>query len=269
MPQCPHCKTAYELGQQYCQVCESYLAHPEEGDTFCPQCGIRVGPRQEVCHKCDAALAPAGAPPPPEAEPAPTPPPPRPEPPPAAPPPQKLPTWVTGLLAGAGVIIIILLIMLVSRGTAPPPPPAPPPAVEGKPLPPAPPVAVAPERPAPEASLPDQLAKVLNNLKEAQLKKDIYLYMSCYSYVYPELDQKRSDALKYWEHYNFNNLVFSLAGIQPLGPDNALAEVTWEMQVQNRRTQALDNLTQVFKVAFAKELGQWRIRSLEEVAKER
>jgi hypothetical protein len=65
MPQCPTCKAQYEIGQRYCETCESYLLNPEEGDYFCPQCGIRVAPQQEVCHKCNAALgdtAPAAGP---------------------------------------------------------------------------------------------------------------------------------------------------------------------------------------------------------------
>ena len=56
MPQCPHCQTEYDKGQRYCSVCGSFLLHPEEGDTFCPQCGVRVSPRQEFCHECDAPL---------------------------------------------------------------------------------------------------------------------------------------------------------------------------------------------------------------------
>ena len=56
MPQCPHCQTEYDQGQRYCSVCGSFLLHPEEGDTFCPQCGVRVSSRQEFCHECDAPL---------------------------------------------------------------------------------------------------------------------------------------------------------------------------------------------------------------------
>ena len=56
MPQCPHCQAPYEVGQRYCSTCGSFLLHPEEGDTFCPQCGVRVSPRQEFCHECDAPL---------------------------------------------------------------------------------------------------------------------------------------------------------------------------------------------------------------------
>ena len=63
MPQCPICNAAVWVGERYCSTCDSYLPNPEEEDHFCPQCGIRVAPQQEICHKCNAALPEmAGAP---------------------------------------------------------------------------------------------------------------------------------------------------------------------------------------------------------------
>src|SRR5512135_2988160 len=105
MPQCPHCQAPYDKGQRYCSVCGSFLLHPEEGDTFCPQCGVRVSPRQEFCHECDAPMQ-TGAPgkvsgsagQASAAEPATPPPGPTPGPPPTA----GLSPWVIGSLAVAG-----------------------------------------------------------------------------------------------------------------------------------------------------------------------
>ena len=57
MSQCPICNAATWIGQRYCSTCDSYLPNPEEEDHFCPQCSIRVGPQQELCHKCNARLA--------------------------------------------------------------------------------------------------------------------------------------------------------------------------------------------------------------------
>jgi hypothetical protein len=274
MPQCPHCQKPYEVGQRYCSTCGSFLMHPEEGDTFCPQCGVRVSPRQEFCHECDAplkgaqaaleALAPA-----PESEA------PAPEAAPAKVPSTGLPSWLIGVLAGAGVLIIILLILLFTRGTSTPPAPVPAPKVEAPaPAPAAP--AVAPsqpatpapaEAPAPpaEANLKEQLQKELSILREAQLRKDIVQFMSTYSLTYPELDDKRASTLKSWERYDFTNLVFTVDKIQSIDPDNAIAWVTWYIDTKNRRTQELSSSSQTYQVRFAKELGKWRIRSLEEV----
>jgi len=270
MPQCPHCQIPYEVGQRYCSTCGSFLLHPEQGDTFCPQCGVRVSPRQEFCHECDAPLkgAPAvlaalGAEPEPAA--------PAPESAPAKGPPAGIPSWLMGLLVGAGIVAVILLILLFTRGTSTPPAPAPAPKVEAPAL--APPAVTAapsqPATPAPappaEADLKGQLQKELSVLREAQLRKDIVQFMSVYSLTYPELDNKRASALKYWEGYDFTNLVFTVDKIQPIDPDNAIAWVTWYMDTKNRRTQNLSSSSQAFQVRFAKEMGKWRIRSLEEV----
>jgi type IV secretory pathway VirB10-like protein len=278
MPECPNCHTPYEEGQRYCNNCGSFLLHREKGDTFCPQCGVRVSPLQEYCHECNAplvssqtALEAEGAKP--EAE--------VPQETPAAPvkPPSPVagtPNWLLALLAGAGIVIIILLILLFTRGTSTPPVPPPAPQAEAPapaPAPPAPaataPAAPAPATPAPAAVTPDQLkeqlTKVLSTLREAQLNRDIIQFMSAYSFTYPELDEKRASTLNAWENYDFTNLVFTIDKVQPVDADNAIAWVTWYIDTKNRKTHELANSTQTYKVRFAKELGKWRIRSLEEV----
>jgi len=267
MPLCPHCQTPYEAGQRYCSTCGSFLLHPEEGDTFCPQCGVRVSPRQEFCHECDAplkgalaateALGPAEEPlVPPEVPPV------RPGP---SPPPAGTPSWLMALLIGSGIVIIILLILLFTRGTPPPaPPPAPKAAVPAPQAPAAVPQAAKPA-PVPAANLTEQVKDVLASLRDAQLHKNIIQFMNAFSLTYPELDTKRSDTLTAWENYDFTNLAFKLGKVQLLDPNNATAEVTWYIDVRNRRTQELSSYTQTYQVRFAKELGKWRIRSLEEV----
>ena len=272
MPQCPHCQAPYEAGQRYCSTCGSFLLHPEQGDTFCPQCGVRVSPRQEFCHECDAPLkgdqsAPetlgtaSGA----ETH--------APEALPAKIPPSGMSSRLTGVLVGAGILAIIVLILLFTRGPSTPPAPSPAPKVEAPaPAPPAAtatpaaPVTPAPEpAPSPEAILKEQLQKELSILRQAQLHKDIVQFMSVYSLTYPELETKRASTLRSWENFDFTNLVFTIDKIQSIDPDNAIAWVTWYMDTKNRATQDLSSSTQSFQVRFAKEQGKWRIRSLEEV----
>jgi hypothetical protein len=183
-----------------------------------------------------------------------------------------MPSWLIGLLVGSGILILILLILLFTRGTSTPPAPTPAPKVEAPA--PAPPAATpAPSQaaaPAPdpallaETNLKEQVQKELSILREAQLRKDIVQFMSIYSLTYPELDDKRAGTLKSWERYDFTNLVFTIDKIQSIDPDNTIAWVTWYMDTRNRRTQNLSSSSQTFQVRFAKELGKWRIRSLEE-----
>jgi len=257
MPQYPHCQSPFEEGQRYCSVCGTFL-HPEEGDQFCPQCGTRVIPQQVSCHECNAPLkgeAPAAAARAPEAPAGACPP----EAPAAGAPPKGMQPWVLGLVIGVGVIIAILLILLFTRVT--PTPPLPPkaeaPAEE--------PTARGTTAPTPAPALKEQLQGVLANLREAHLKKDILLYMNCYSLAFPDRDAKRKETLKTWDNYDYANLVFTLSELQPLDSENAIAQATWYIDTRDRRTQELGSLKQVYQIRFAKELGNWRIRSLEEI----
>ena len=114
MSQCPICNAATWIGQRYCSTCDSYLPNPEEEDHFCPQCGIRVGPQQELCHKCNASLpemAGASFQTMTRA--------------------RRLPPWVRGIFIGTGlVIVVLLLVFLFNKSPGPPqlmvPPPSPP-----------------------------------------------------------------------------------------------------------------------------------------------
>ncbi len=271
MPQCPHCQAEYDQDQRYCKMCGSFLLHPETGDAFCPQCGIRVSKRQEFCHECDAPLkgqaaaAPAQAPP--EPAPAAAPPPSAP----AAPAKGPQPALI-GVLIGVGVLIVIVLVLVLTR-TETPTPPAPPAAPKAEapaPLaaPPTPPAAAPAPAPSPEAqapSLKQQLQVVLSNMREARLNKNIIQLMNCYSLTFPGLEEKRRETLKSWENYDYTNMVFTIDEMQPLDADNANAKVTWFVDLKNRRTGELVSSTQSFQVRFAKELGQWRIRSLQEI----
>lgn len=275
MPQCSHCQNPYEKGQRYCSTCGSFLLHPEEGDTFCPQCGVRVSPRQEFCHECDAPLKGAEAArqalgPEPEA----TVPPTQPSPAPAAG--GGTPSWLIGLLVATGIVIVVLVVLLFGRGTTQPPaaPPAPKAAAPTS-APPAPaPAPAKPETqaqeqaPAVPADLKGELQNVLSALREAQMQKNIVQFMSIYSVTYPELDTKRADTLKSWENFDFTNLVFTIDKVQLLDADNAMAWVTWYIDTRNRRNQELSSYSETYQVRFAKEMGKWRIRSLEEVKKE-
>ena len=114
MSQCPICNASTWIGQRYCSTCDSYLPNPEEEDHFCPQCHIRVGPSQELCHKCNARLPEiAGASFQTMTR------------------PRRLPPWVRGIFIGTGLVIVVLIIVLLFNKNPGPPqlvvaPPSPP-----------------------------------------------------------------------------------------------------------------------------------------------
>jgi hypothetical protein len=130
---------------------------------------------------------------------------------------------------------------------------------------PPPPAAPAPTPTAPEEELKGKLQKVLSTLRDAQLKKNITEFMGVYATNFPNSDQKRQEALKSWENYDYANLVFTVDKVQAIDANNALAWVTWYMDVRNRSNQELSSATQTYQVRFVQEQGNWRIQELKEV----
>ncbi|MDD3581963.1 MAG: hypothetical protein PHW74_13200 [Desulfobacca sp.] len=174
--------------------------------------------------------------------------------------------WLIGIIAVA--VLGVVLILVLQRDRQPSPAPSSVSQPEPSAAPAAKPGEAEPAQPleiSRQASLQTGLEKVLYNLKEANLNKDIILYMSCLSFLYPELDKKRQEVLTTWGKFDFKKMVFTLSKIRELGSDNAVAEVTWSTLSQNLTTKNLQTNDFSYKVWFAKELGQWKIKKIEDL----
>jgi len=275
MTACPYCQEPVEGNALFCRSCGASLRIPEYDRAFCPHCGARVSSKQEFCHECHWSLMKPASP---EAARSPG----SPLSIPAKPKPWKNP-WVWGLLVGAGLIIALLPWLFIS-GTPPPGGPAPPvpkvvpekPAlsapVPAAPLP-GPPQAgkggppPVSETPLGAAVLKEQLAEVLRQLREAQLQKDIAQYGQAFSPDFPDFAKRRQKTLAVWEAYDYPGLDFELAEIKLLDADHALAQVTWNLTIREKKTQIGKSESQIYKVWFSKDAGRWRISNLEMVRK--
>lgn len=274
MNDCPVCGAPCQEQNSFCGACGATLKVPEADLFFCTECGTRVPASQKLCHNCQSPLATSYL-----------------EQSPAIPPGYQV--ALTGwraqprgiALVGASLLVIFLGIWWFFLGHQQPRLPMAP-SIPGEPkeksapapspqvLAPAPAVkpAVAPLSPATE-SLPTvevikkQLEELLQNMREAQLKKDLDRYMEFYSRNFPDLDKKRQTTMKNWDLYNYLDLEFKLDEVKLLITGNALAQVTWNIKYQNADSDESKKFTQTFKVWFSNETNTWRIDKLELVGK--
>jgi predicted RNA-binding Zn-ribbon protein involved in translation (DUF1610 family) len=274
MSECPYCQEPAEDSALFCRSCGASLRLPEYTRAFCPHCGARVTARQEFCHECHWPLVKsAAAEPGPDSE--------APSLTLAKPSPWKNP-WVWGSLIVAGLLIALIPWLFISGPTPPsgsespspkviaekpvsatPAPALPAPASptgEGAALP-------TPETPLSAVVLKNQLTELLNQLREAQLKKDISLYSQVFASNFPDFDKRRQKTLAVWEAYDYSNLDFELQEVKVLEGDQAFARVTWTLNIQQKATPAVKAETQSYKVWFSKDGGKWRISNLELVRK--
>lgn len=208
---------------------------------LCPRCQMPNPEGHRVCQTCGASLSGAG----PETE---------------APLAARAAVRSRLLpLAGVAAGLAVLVWLAYSQGYlsffAPPPPPSAPAAPPAGPS--------APAAPAP--SLPEQVQALFNTLREAQLKKDLTLFLSCYSPSFLGLAEKRQQTQKAWEEYTFTNMFYFLDEVTPQGPDQARVRVTWELQAQPRTGSETLTATQIFQVELKREGGAWKIAGLKEL----
>jgi hypothetical protein len=176
--------------------------------------------------------------------------------------------WVQRFLLGLGLVLLGLLAWFLVRGASsftssrqsstPAPAQAqvsdPSPAERRV-------VAVAPVDPT--AALKSQLERVLSEIKEANQKKDLSLLLSHYSPNFPQLTQRAQLISKNWKIYNYPNMSFDITEVKLLPDKTASARVAWEVEAQNISTKKSETLSKTYLVRFARESGQWRIKTLE------
>ena len=183
--------------------------------------------------------------------------------------------WIPGVVLGGGVVLIGLLVWFFIKGTASAPPSitdekaaeVQAPKVEsqpGKTPPVGPPV--APGVPATSTpTLESQLAQVIAGIKEANQKKALSLLLSHYSPNFPQLQQRVQHISKVWKIYDYPKMDFEISEIRLLADKTAEARVTWNVEAQNIKTLKNKTISKTYLIRFARESGQWRIKSLEKM----
>ncbi len=198
--QCPHCHEPTMANHLFCRACGASQIVPEFDRTFCPFCGIRVNQRQEFCHDCCAYLLGEETT----------------EQGPERPAvlhrfSSKVRGWaskhIQASLVAGGLVFLVIACMVMTKS----------PILtvnfglnEEKPAEPG--ILVAKENEPGQACyqknlasslsidakepLQTRLAQRLNQIREAQLKKDINLFMSSFSPNFHELGEKRQKILK-------------------------------------------------------------------------
>jgi hypothetical protein len=110
-----------------------------------------------------------------------------------------------------------------------------------------------------------EIEEVLNQLKAANLTKNLPLYMDTLSALYPHLDKKRQEVSTTWEKFDFLEMTFTVETIKDVGNNTVVAKVNWRTKTENLQTRGvrIDDLH--YRVWFAQELGQGKIKKIEEL----
>jgi rRNA maturation endonuclease Nob1 len=135
--------------------------------------------------------------------------------------------------------------------TAPAVVPSPPPA-SSVPVPSSPPL-------APESGEIEEIKKLLETIRKANLEKNIDLFMSCYASNFRDREGKRKDVLGTWKDFTYQDLSFDLSN-ESVSGETAHARVEWLSKISSARGGKPQESKTLLEVSFYKEENSWKIR---------
>ncbi len=115
-----------------------------------------------------------------------------------------------------------------------------------------------PSSPAPEAAEEENIRNLLRNIQQGNLRKDIDLFMSCYSSTFKGREGKRKETLETWEHFNYFSLSYDLKNCS-ISAGNASARVEWRITYTSKGGGRPEESRTVLDVKFNREDNKWKI----------
>jgi hypothetical protein len=136
---------------------------------------------------------------------------------------------------------------------------------------PAPPTPSAPEVPKAPSAETQEMGKevgnimtLLENVRQSNLKKDIYLFVSCYASDFQNMEERRRATIAYWEKFNYLDLSYNLKDLS-LSAETAKARVEWLIKTSSKNGGQAQQSKSVLEVSFKKEDGKWKIKEVKPV----
>ena len=112
------------------------------------------------------------------------------------------------------------------------------------------------------ANIDQEMAKILEKIKEVTLKKDLAGLMNLYSSSFPGLSKKTKSIIRSWKLYDYQKMEFRVHEIKHLAENSLIVWVTWDVAVKDLSTRKTKNISKTYQVSFIKESGQWHIMGL-------
>ena len=109
--------------------------------------------------------------------------------------------------------------------------------------------------PFPDSPENENLLKLLNNIRDAHYKKDIHMFLQAYSPTFPQLEQKRDQALRSWRVYDFLDMQFQVTGVRQENEHTLVGLVNWTFKTLDRKNNTITTTSKAYDVKFTKNQG--------------
>ncbi len=111
----------------------------------------------------------------------------------------------------------------------------------------------------------EKISSLFENIRQANLQKNIDLFMSCFSRDFEGAERKRQDTLKMWDNYSYLDLSYDLKG-QTLTDDSADVRLEWLAKTSQKSNGKIQDGRTVLDVTLKREDGHWKIVKIKPVS---
>jgi hypothetical protein len=105
----------------------------------------------------------------------------------------------------------------------------------------------------------ETIKALLENIRQANLQKNIDLFMSCYALDFKDRESKKRSTLENWKKLHYLDLSYNLKN-QILSGDTADIEVEWWIKTSRDKNGPPQEGVTVINASLKKEEGAWRIK---------
>ena len=107
----------------------------------------------------------------------------------------------------------------------------------------------------------EKIRSLFENIRQANLKKNIGLFMSCYSHDFEDKEGKRLAVLETWENFNYLDLSYHLKK-QTITGDTADVRVEWLIRTSPKAGGQPQDTRTLLNVTLSREEGNWKIKAI-------
>jgi len=119
--------------------------------------------------------------------------------------------------------------------------------------------------PRPKDQGVEKIGSLFDNIRQANLDKNIDLFMSCFSRNFNGTEGKRKDTLKMWENYSYLDLSYDLKR-QAVTGDGADVRLEWLAKTSQKSSGRIQDGKTVLDVTLKREDGHWKIAEIKPVS---
>jgi hypothetical protein len=116
-----------------------------------------------------------------------------------------------------------------------------------------------------EAQEAEKIRSLFENVRKANLQKNIDLFMSCFSRDFKGKDGKRLDALKMWENFNYLDLTYDLKN-KSISGDTSHIRLEWLVKTSQRGSGKIQEGKTLLDVTLKREENLWKIKEIKPIS---